>query len=221
MKMDDKSGSVTVWERPETNPEFGLYYASIDPVGEGKTTTSESLCSIYVYKTPVEVTKMDERGDMQTYVEGDKIVASWCGRYDDINETHELLCMIIEYYNAWALVENNISLFIQWMILNKKQKYLVPKDQVLFLKELRANNSVFQEYGWRNTGKMFREHLLSYLIEYLKEKIDVETDTDGTVKKVRYGIERIPDGMAMEEMKQYQDDLNVDRLVALSLDRIC
>jgi hypothetical protein len=30
-----------------------MYYASIDPVGEGKTTTSESLCSIYVMKAPV------------------------------------------------------------------------------------------------------------------------------------------------------------------------
>ena len=35
------------------------------------------------------------------------------------------------------------------------------------------------------------------------------------VKKI-YGIERIPDLMAMVEMEQYTDELNVDRLVALS-----
>ena len=54
---DDKTGAIVVWERPDKDPDFGTYYASIDPVSEGKTTTSESLCSIYVYKTPVNVTR--------------------------------------------------------------------------------------------------------------------------------------------------------------------
>ncbi len=44
---EDKTGVIVVWERPVKEPEFGMYYASVDPVGEGKTTTSESLCSIY------------------------------------------------------------------------------------------------------------------------------------------------------------------------------
>ena len=48
-KQTDKTGSIVVWERPASKrPEFGAYYASIDPVSEGKTTTSDSLCSIYV-----------------------------------------------------------------------------------------------------------------------------------------------------------------------------
>jgi hypothetical protein len=96
-KAEDKTGSIVVWERPVENIEFGMYYASIDPVGEGRTTTSESLCSIYVMKAPVEVTRM--RGeDVETYIERDKIVAAWCGRYDDINKTHKQLMHIIEWY---------------------------------------------------------------------------------------------------------------------------
>jgi hypothetical protein len=54
------------------------------------------------------------------------------------------------------------------------------------------------------------------LIEFLKEEINVETKEDGTVVKVIYGIERIPDIMALKEMEEYKDDLNVDRLVALA-----
>ena len=61
------------------------------------------------------------------FIEKDKIVASWCGRFDDINKTHERLELIIEWYKAWTIVENNISLFIQHMIAKRKQKYLVPK----------------------------------------------------------------------------------------------
>jgi hypothetical protein len=215
MGLEDKSGVVVVYERPNLNPEFGTYYASVDPIAEGKTTTSDSLCSIVVYKNAVEVTKINGT-EATTHIEHDRIVASWCGRFDDINKTHERLEMIIEWYNAWTIVENNVSLFIQHMINRKKQRYLVPKNQILFLKDLGSNNNVYQEYGWRNTGTLFRSHLLSYAIEFLKEELDHETKEDGTIVKTIYGVERIPDEMILQEMVQYQDDLNVDRLVAFS-----
>jgi len=212
-KTEDKTGVLVVYERPIKDPVFGQYYASIDPVAEGKTTTSESLCSIYVMKAPVEVTKVT-LGETETYIEPDKIVAAWCGRFDDIKYTHERLELIIEWYNAWTVVENNVSLFIQYMISKRRQRYLVPKDQIMFLKDLGANKNVFQDYGWRNTGVLFKQHLLSYAIEYTKEELDVETKADGTIVKTKYGIERIPDIMLLKEMQAYVDGLNVDRMVA-------
>jgi hypothetical protein len=214
-KMEDKTGSLVVWEKPVSNPTFSMYYASIDPVSEGKTTTSDSLCSIFVYKNPVEVTRETKDG-LETFVEGDKIVASWCGRYDDINKTHEQLELIIEWYNAWTLVENNISLFIQHMIARKKQKYLVPKQQIVFLKDLGSNSNVFQEYGWKNTGTLFKSHLISYAIEFIREEIYQDTDEHGNIVKTVLGVERIPDKMLLTEMMQYFPGLNVDRLVAFS-----
>jgi hypothetical protein len=75
---------------------------------------------------------------------------------------------------------------------------------------------VFQDYGWKNTGRLFKDHLLSYCIEYLTEELDVQTKEDGTVVKTTYGIERIPDIMVMKEMQAYEEGLNVDRLVALA-----
>lgn len=214
-KTEDKTGVLVVWERPIKNPTFGQYYASIDPVSEGKTTTSESLCSIYVMKAPVEVTRISGT-ETETYVEQDKIVAAWCGRFDDINKTHQRLELIIEWYNAWTVIENNISLFIQYMISRKKQRYLVPKGQIMFLKDIGSNANVFQEYGWKNTGTLFKAHLLSYTIEYTKEELDVETKTDGTIVRTKYGIERIPDPMLLKEMQEYADGVNVDRLVSFA-----
>jgi hypothetical protein len=192
-----------------------MYYASIDPVSEGKTTTSDSLCSIFVYKNPIEVTKQTSEG-LEHYTERDKIVAAWCGRFDDINKTHERLELIIEWYNAWTLVENNISLFIQHMIAKRKQKYLVPKQQIVFLKDLGSNQNVFQEYGWKNTGTLFKNHLISYAIEFVREEIDQEFDESGEVVSSMLGVERIPDKMLLTEMLQYFPGLNVDRLVAFS-----
>ena len=179
------------------------------------TTTSESLCSIYIMKAPVEVTKVTGT-ETETYIEPDKIVAAWCGRFDDLNKTHQRLELIIEWYNAWAVIENNISLFIQYMISRKKQKYLVPKSQIVFLKDLGANANVFQEYGWKNTGVLFKHHLINYAIEYCKEELDQELKSDGTVVRTKYGIERIPDPMLIQEMREYADGVNVDRLVSFA-----
>ena len=213
-KTENKEGVLVVWERPAKDPTFGMYYASIDPVAEGKTTTSDSLCSIFVYKTSQEITKHKADGTIDSYVERDKIVAAWCGRFDDLNKTHERLELIIEWYNAWTIVENNISLFIQYMIAKRKQKYLVPKSQILFLKELQSNTNVFQEYGWRNVSTLFKTNLVSYAQQFIEEELDHETKPDGTIVKTTYGIERIPDIMLLKEMQAYRDGLNVDRLVA-------
>lgn len=213
-KTEDKEGVICVYERPVKDPTFGMYYASVDPVGEGKTTTSDSLCAIYVYKNPVEIIQDNGNGDVKNSIERDKIVASWCGRFDDINKTHERLELLIEWYNAWTVVENNVALFIQYMISKKKQRYLVPKDMILFLKDLGANRNVFQQYGWKNVGTLFKGNLLSYGIEFLKEELDHETLPDGTIVKTVYGVERIPDAMLLKEMQAYRDGINVDRLVA-------
>lgn len=214
-KLEDKRGCVIVHERPDPNPEWGTYYASIDPVGEGKTTTSESLFCIHIYKSPIEKTIHSKEGS-SIKIFGDKLVATWTGRFDDINDTHEYASMLLEVYNAWAIVENNISLFIQYMIHKKKQRYLVPKDQILFLQELKANQTVYSTYGWKNVGTIFSNHLLSYAIEFCKEVIDQEVNEDGTVIRTHYGVERIHDKWLLEEMLKYRDGLNVDRLVSFS-----
>ena len=213
-KLENKEGVVCIYERPIKDAPFGMYYGSVDPVGEGKTTTSDSLCAIYIYKNPVEVIIDEGDGKVKNTLERDAIVASWCGRFNDINKTHELLEMLIEAYNAWTIVENNVALFIQYMISRKKQKYLVPKDMILFLKDIGANRNVFQEYGWKNVGTLFKGTVLSYGIEYTKEELDTETKPDGTIVKTIYGVERIPDPMLLKEMLAYREGLNVDRLVA-------
>lgn len=212
----DKEGVIVVWERPDKDVKFGMYVASIDPVSEGKTVSSDSLCSIYVYKLPIHIQTYTQEGTIENHIEGDKLVAAWCGRFDDITNTHTRLRLILEWYKAQAVVENNISLFIQYMMKLKKQFYLVPKNQILFLKELQANKTVFQEYGWKNTGTMFKSHLLSYLIEFLKEVVEEEVDDVGRIVKKYYGIRRIPDIMAIVEMYGYGVGVNVDRLVSLA-----
>lgn len=211
---EDKTGVIVVYEKPDLKADWGTYYASIDPVSQGKSNTSESLCSIFVYKIPIEVTR-HSGDDVKTYIEQDKIVAQWCGRFDDINETHKRLENIIEWYNAWTLVESNVPGFITHMIKQRKQKYLVPKNQITFRKDIDNVQNYNMEYGWRNTGTIFRSHILPYLVDFCKEVLDEVITEEGKVVKIIYGIERIPDKMVMIEMQQYREGLNVDRLIAL------
>jgi hypothetical protein len=102
------------------------------------------------------------------------------------------------------------------MSARKKQKYLVPKQQIVFLKDLGSNNTVYQEYGWKNTGTLFKSHLISYAIEFIREEIYQDTDEHGNIISTTFGVDRIPDKMLLTEMMQYFPGLNVDRLVAFS-----
>ena len=198
IQIDDKSG----------------LYVTENAIVTHNIITSDSLCSIYIYRRATHVKRYTENG-VENFIEGDKIVAAWCGRFDDINNTHKRLRLMLEWYNAWAIVENNVSLFIQYMIKERKQRFLVPKNQILFLKEVQANKTVYQDYGWRNTGTLFKTHLLSYLIEFLKEVVEEETDDFGNITRKYYGIRRIPDPMVLKEMLGY-GQINVDRLVSLA-----
>ena len=214
---ENKEGVVCIHERPpETKIEWGTYYASVDPVDSGKTTTSDSLFSIYIYKATTEVTRIGLDKKIENRIDGDKIVAWWCGRFDDINKTHDRAEMMIDLYNAWTICEANKSNFITHMINQKKQHMLVPRSQLLvFNKDMKGQSEAYQEYGWKMSTPVW-SHLLSYGIEYLKEILDqvFKQDTQIVVKNT-YGIERIPDVMLLREMAAYEDGKgNYDRLVA-------
>ena len=212
--LADKTGVLVVYERPSKKPEWGTYFASIDPVSQGMTRTSDSLASIFIYKNSISISKEKDDGSIEHYIEGDKIVAEWCGRHDDLNKTHELLEMIIEWYNAWTLVEANVGLFFTHMILKNKTKYLVPSNQMLFNKELLSKSDISHPYGWKNFGNVFTKHILPYGIEYLSEILSSEQLPNGDFVNIRYGIERIPSKMLLKEMKSYHPGLNVDRIIS-------
>ncbi len=213
-KATDKRGCCVVHQRPPDEPEWGRFYASVDPVGEGKTTTSNSLFALTIYEMPIERTIHSEEG-VKVVIDGDREVLSWVGRFDDINDTHEWVSMLIEMYNAWTVVEANVSLFNNYMILKKRQKYLVPANQLVFNKEqTNRGNNQHHDYGWKNVGVVFKAHLINYPIEHCKEEIDTVFKDNGEKLKTIYGINRITTPRKLKEMLAYQDGVNVDELVA-------
>jgi len=245
MKTVDKKGIVCIHEHPIPNAPAGTYVCAIDPVEVGKTTTSPSLASIVMYKMDVEVvneqvfskgpapgkegvelewgpikTKRPEKPKTEvkvtSYLEGGKIVAFWCGRFDDPNDTNEYMSRLIEYYNARALCENNKPGFINYMISKKRQKFLIFRDEMLFDKELNVTASGNQKYGITMTPRL-QQVIFENAVNSLSEVISEERDTEGNVTRIHYGVERITDIMILKEMQVYQKGKNVDRLISYAL----
>lgn len=209
-------GCVKVWERPLDKPEWGTYYAAVDPIGVDKTSTSESLFSVVIYKNLIEVHYL-ENGEEKTRLEGDKIVASYIGRYNDIPKTNEIGELLLEYYNAFAVVENNFDNFIKHMITKSKQKYMATKSELPFLKELVTNNTSYQEYGVRTNQTMW-QHYVNKIMEYIDEEIGVEHKNDGSILRIVYGIEKIPDVRLLKELLLFEwEKGNYDQIVTFGL----
>jgi len=210
--MEDKRGCIVIVEKPVPNAPWGTYLGSIDPVETGDTKTSESLASIYIYKRPIEVTRISGT-ESQSFVEGDIIVAWWTGRYSDPNETNENMSKLVEYYNAKVTCEKNKPGFISYMQLKKRQKYLAHIDDMIFDKEYEVRDNMYQAYGWYNTPQLWKK-ILEYGIDSLSEEKHPIFKSDGTVDRIVYGVERIPDIWLLKEMQQYEEGKNADRIIA-------
>ena len=212
----DKQGAIQVWERPDKEISYNNYIASIDPVKALKTTTSDSLNSIYVYKMPVRVNRRTLDGNIN-FVEGGKVVCCWAGRFDNPKMNHKRLELILKWYKCKAIVEANVQDFINYMVeRNLAQRYLVKKNEMVFLKEFNMNTTAYQEYGWKNTNNFFKTVMLPFLVNFINEVIHEEYDEEGNVTSTIYGIRRIPDKMVLKEMLGYSETRNVDRIISLT-----
>lgn len=217
MKLEDKRGAICIHEKPVKDSDGSIpwkaYYASVDPIEKGNTSTSNSLFSIYIYKAAIEVTVVDAEGNTSTHTEGDKIVAWWTGRFDDPNDTNEEGRKLVEYYNAYTVCENNKTSFINYLISKNMQKYLVPKKEMVFDKELQNEQKVYDTYGWTKTQALWKV-MIEYAVDYLSQVLKEEVLANGNKLKVIYGVTRIPDIMLLKEMQQYQEKGNYDRIIA-------
>ena len=112
---DLKEAPVVIYEFPIDNPPYGLYVAGVDPYRQGKSAYSTSLGSVYIYKRMHEIS-----GEKYQ----DMFVASYCARPDKKETWEEQARLLIKYYNARALCENDDISFIEYMKSKGDAHYL-------------------------------------------------------------------------------------------------
>jgi hypothetical protein len=205
----DRRGALVVDEFPAQDPPFGLYYVTVDPIRPVKTSTSESLQSVHVYKS---AHKID-----QEFTE-DKLVAWYTGRHDDPYATYEITKKIIRRWNARTAIESDQASCIEWMIKEKMQKYLMKRSDIPILKDWVPTSKIHEEYGFR-TGSgntTVKEHLFGLIIEYCNEVIATEFDEQGNAHEI-YGVSRIKDVMLLKELLSFNPRKgNYDRIISFA-----
>jgi hypothetical protein len=203
---DLKDAPVVIYEFPIENPPYGLYVAGVDPYRQGQAAYSTSLGSVYIYKRMHDIT-----GEKYQ----DMFVASYCARPDKKETWEEQARLLIKYYNARTLCENDDISFIEYMKAKGDAHYL--EKQPEWLKEVVPGTTVKRDYGVHRSSDKIRDYLHNCLKKYMEESIYKETDDTGNVVKEILGVSKIFDPVLLEEIIQYNDQGNFDRIVAAEL----
>ena len=203
---DLKDAPVVIYEFPVENPPYGLYVAGIDPYRQGKSAYSSSLGSVYIYKR-MHAISGEKYQDM--------FVASYCARPDKKETWENQARYLIKYYNARALCENDEISFIDHMISKGDAQYL--ERQPTWLKEIVPNTTVRRDYGIHRSSEKIRDFLHGCLKKYTEEIIHSETNEDGETISQTKGMAKILDPVLLEEMIQYNESGNFDRIIAAEL----
>jgi len=206
-RASNKNGCIVIDEAPHPNAPFGLYYAGVDTVSPVAGSTTVSLQSIYIYKAAHEI-----NGE---YSE-EKIVAWYTGRREDPYETYRVTRELIKYYNARALIENNNRNFLEWMIKEREQVHIMRKSDAPISKDMVIKAYTNSDYGLYISIEM-KKYLLSLVVEYVTEVIDVRYDDKTGKSQDIYGVTRIKDKMLLREMLDWKPKSNNDRIDAFGL----
>lgn len=203
---DLKDAPVVIYEFPMENPPYGLYVAGVDPYRQGKSEYSSSLGAVYIYKRMHELT-----GEKYQ----DMFVASYCARPDKKETWEEQARLLIKYFNARTLCENDDISFIEYMKSKGDAHYLEKQPQ--WLMEVVPNTTVKREYGVHRSSDKIRDYLHNCLKKYLEEVVYKETNENGDVIRELTGVTKIFDPVLLEEIIQYNDVSNFDRIIAAEL----
>jgi hypothetical protein len=203
---DLKEAPVVIYEFPVDNPPYGLYVAGVDPYRQGKSAYSSSLGAVYIYKRMHEIS-----GEKYQ----DMFVASYVARPDKKETWEEQARFLIKYYNARTLCENDDISFIEYMKSKGDAHYL--EKQPEWLKEIVPNTTVKRDYGIHRSSQKIIDYLHTCLKKYMEAPIFVEKNEAGEVIREVLGVSKIFDPVLLEEIIQYNDQGNFDRIVAAEL----
>jgi hypothetical protein len=145
----------------------------------------------------------------------DMFVASYCARPDKKEVWEEQARLLIKYYNARTLCENDDISFIEYMKAKGDAHYLEKQPQ--WLLEIVPNTTVKREYGIHRSSQKIIDYLHTCLKKYMEAIVINDTDDDGNIIRQVFGVSKIFDPVLLEEIIQYNDSGNFDRIIAAEL----
>lgn len=206
----DVKGSIEgVWEIYEHPPAgivpSGLYKVIYDPIkDEGG---GSSLAAIYVYKSNNTID-----------ANGNELIAWWVGRFDKPDDIHNQCVMSAKYYNAQVMFENNIIDFKNYCMRMGCYHILASTPKQIIERALRDPTFKY-DVGIPMTTPL-KQYALRLAQQWLldNKKAYTEELIDGTSREVIVrNLHTIKDNLLLEELIQYNDKGNFDRVSAFLL----
>jgi hypothetical protein len=194
---ENQDAPFLLFEIPEYKSPKYLYVASGDFYKQEKTSTTDSVCTIGIYKYPMF-------GDSN----GKKLVASYAGRPKTYKELNDKVLLLLEYYNAAFFPENeDIGVFQTYLeSLRLEDTYL--EKHIDFNSSLTYSENDARKYGW--TPRQSKKKLIGMYANYLDENIKIIDDygKEAIVKRVQ----TINDIWLLSEILNYTESGNFDRI---------
>ncbi len=188
----DPSGSIVIWEHPTDDPPYGLYIGGLDPYDHDKAGTN-SLGSMFIYKRFY---------NFESYY--DVIVAEYTGRPNTAEEYYENVKKLLLYYNAKVLYENERKGIFQYF--QKEHCEYLLADQPDIINDIIQNSSVQRKKGI---------HMNTSIKDWGEGRVRdwlLEDRGDG-----KLGLHTILSEPLLEELINYNDTGNFDRVIALMM----
>lgn len=203
---EDRDAPIIIWEHPLPGQEFGiLHVAGSDPYNQDETYYSPSLGTYYIYRRTY---------DLLYGIGQESFVASYTARPKSIAKWREQGRLLLEYYGATCLPENEEAGNIRWFDERNIGHYL--EDGIDIAKEINPNTKNKRNKGLAATTPNIR-YGNGVLRNYCLEDLVVGKSPEG-YDIIRKGVVRIKDKVLLKEIIGYKQDstgkaINADRIV--------
>ena len=185
---------------PKEKPPRGLYVASLDDYKQ-EQASSDSLGCFIIYKR-------QSGNDIM----GDRIVAIYTSRPNPHSKFHRVGHMLLEAFNAECLMENEDMEFKIYLDgIHQTEQWLIPSFNIAGDITLKQNQR--RMYGISPNGN--KSTIINKVVNYCKEPRQY-VDEEGNHREV-LGVHLIEDEMLLEEIINYKEGDNFDRITTFGI----
>lgn len=196
-------GAVEIYEMPCTNSTgqipHGRYIAGLDPIDDDESSTM-SLVSVFIM-------------DLWT----DRIVCEWTGRLPSADECYERVRLMVMFYNAKLLYENNKKGIFTYFKTMNCVKYMMETPSILKDKTTQRETLNNTSYGVNATG-IFNQTARFYIKDWLLKAVNTVRTVDGEEQEVTlHNYNFLKQRALIQELIAWNYDGNFDRVSALGM----
>lgn len=199
---ESKDAPIIIWDHPIDTEDYGiLHVGGTDPYNQEESAYSPSLGVTYIYRRVYDPLNGKHQREF---------VACYAARPNNMDKWYKQTKLLLEYYKATDLPENENREFIRYF--DERQSIDMLEDGIDLAREINPNTKNKRQKGL-SAAPANQKYGNGIFKQYCLEELDMGDDPNGE-KVIKPGIIRIKDKVLLMEIIEYVPGLNVDRIVA-------